>query len=133
MLFATMVTAITLFQYADLLPIPKGGFGREVTLAVGQLAFQFIFLYKLDNKTVLNYLGNVMTVSLGGSLLLLPMLLINVFATVPETVNILWFGVTVTLMFAEHYRRVKILELPPYLCFTWVTYRLIALAIILNI
>ncbi len=133
MLFATMVTAITLFSYADLLPIPKGGFGREVILALGQLVFQFIFLYKLDNKTILNYLGNVMTVSLGGSLLLLPMLLINSLMTLPETANLIWFAVTVTLMFAEHYRRVKILELPPYLCFTWAAYRLIALVIILNL
>ena len=133
MLFATLITAITLFNYAELLPIPQGGFGREIALALGQLAFQFIFLYKLDNKTVLNYLGNVMTVSLAGSLLLLPMLSINSFITLPETANLIWFAITVTLMFIEHYRRVKILELPPYLCFTWVAYRLIALVLILNI
>lgn len=133
MLFATIVTAITLFNYAELLPIPQGGFGREVILAVGQLAFQFIFLYKQDNRTVLNYLGNVMTVSLAGSLLLLPMLLINRFITLPETANLIWFGITVTLMFMEHYRRVKILELPPYLCFTWVAYRLLALSLILDL
>ncbi len=133
MLFATIVTAITLFNYAELLPIPQGGFSREIALALGQLAFQFIFLYRLDNKTVLNYLGNVMTVSLAGSLLLLPMLLINSFIALPETANLVWFAITVTLMFMEHYRRVRILELPPYLCFTWVAYRLIALALILNI
>ncbi|NDI98443.1 hypothetical protein GWA97_05100 [Flavobacterium sp. LaA7.5] len=133
MLFATIVTAIILFNYANLLPIPKSGFGCEIILALGQLAFQFIFLYKLDNKTVVNYLGNVMTVSLAGSLLLLPMLLIDSFTTVPEILNIIWFGITVTLMFAEHFRRVKILDLPPYLCFTWAAYRLIALIIILNL
>ncbi|WP_297332697.1 hypothetical protein [Flavobacterium sp.] len=131
-LFATIVTAVTLFSYTALLPIPKGGFGREVILAAGQLGFQLIFLYKLDNKTILNYLGNVMTVSLAGSIVLLPILLINSFITLPETINLAWFGITVTFMFAEHYRRIKILELPPYLCFTWAAYRLIALAIILN-
>lgn len=131
--FAALITAFVLYNYADLIPVPKGSFGREVILACGQLLFQGIFLYKLDNKTVLNYLGNVMTVSLGGSILLLPLLLANSFTNMPLTVNLLWFGFTAALMFAEHYRRVKLLKLPGYLCITWVAYRIIALVIILNL
>ncbi|GGB76631.1 hypothetical protein GCM10007424_15800 [Flavobacterium suaedae] len=134
MLFATMVTAVTLFYYSTLLPIvPKGNFSREVILAVGQMAFQAIFLIKHDNKTILNYLGNVITVSLIGSLILLPVLLINSFMILPEVINLVWFGITVLIMFTEHYRRVKVLQLPGYLCFTWVAYRLLALPLILNL
>lgn len=134
MLFATMVTAVTLFYYSDLLPIvPKGNFSREVILVVGQLAFQAILLIKHDNKTILNYLGNVITVSLIGSLLLLPVLLVNSFVPLPEVIILVWFGATVLIMFTEHYRRVKTLQLPGYLCFTWIVYRLLALPLILNI
>lgn len=131
--FAAIITAIVLYNYAGLMPVPNGGFVREVILAYGQLLFLGIFLYRLDNKTLLNYLGNVMTVSLGGALLLLPILLVNSFTNVPQIVNILWFGLTAALMFAEHYRRVTLLKLPGYLCIIWVTYRIIALIIILNL
>ncbi|OIQ21125.1 MAG: hypothetical protein BM557_05065 [Flavobacterium sp. MedPE-SWcel] len=135
LIFTIMVTAMVLYNFSDLLPIPpnNSGFGREVTLALGQLIFQYIFLHKLNNKTILNYLGNVMTVSLIGSLLLLPVLLINSFIDLPSIINIVYFVAIVTFMFIEHSRRVKTLELPHHLSYTWVLYRLIALLIILNL
>ena len=132
--FAILTTALTLFNYSELIPdLPKGNFGRELILAFGQILFQSLFLFKFDRKTILNYAGNVMTVSLFGSLILTPMLILNQFINLPEILILGWFGITVLIMFTEHFRRIKLLELPNYLCYTWVIYRIIALIIILNL
>ena len=67
-----------------------------------------------------------------GSLVLLPVLLLNHFMLVNEYIILGWFGLTVNLMILEHYRRTKILELPKYLTITWILYRNIALIMILT-
>jgi len=132
--FAIIVTAFTLFNYSKLIPdLPKGNFNRELILAFGQLLFQSLFLLKFDKKTILNYTGNLMTVSLFGSLILTPILMLNQFINLPEIVILSWFGITVFIMFIEHFRRIKILELPNYLAFSWISYKIITLLIILNL
>ncbi|HEU0126040.1 MAG TPA: hypothetical protein VFQ56_07030, partial [Flavobacterium sp.] len=83
-------------------------------------------------QTILNYAGNLMTVSLMGSLILTPVLLLSQFVLLPQMIILGWFGVTVLIMFLEHFRRVKVLKLPFYLSFTWILYRIIALVFILN-
>ena len=97
------------------------------------MVFQSVFLLKQEKKTIVNYLVNLMTVSLMGSIILMPLLLLNLFSTIPEMAILAWFGITVGIMFVEHFRRVKILALPFYLSITWVIYRIIALIIILNL
>jgi len=123
-----------LFKYSALIEaLPSGNFGRELALATGQIIFQGLFLLRKDKETILNYFGNLITVSLMGSLLLLPMLLLTQLFQIHEFIILGWFGLTAAVMFAEHYRRVLLLSLPHYLCYTWVIYRLIALALILNL
>lgn len=133
-IFASLVTTFVLFNFSKLISLlPKASVGRELLLAIGQILFQGLFLFRKQKKVVLNYIGNLMTVSLLGSLILLPVLFINVFFKLPELVLMLWFGMTVIIMFAEHIRRIKILQLPSFLTYTWVLYRIIALLLILNI
>ncbi|MNY63205.1 hypothetical protein D3C86_2001340 [compost metagenome] len=74
-----------------------------------------------------------MTISLMGSLILVSILILNQFFNLPQFLVLGWFGITVLIMFAEHFRRVKVLQLPSYLCFTWVLYRIVALVFILNL
>lgn len=132
--FTILMTTLTLFNYSELIPnLPKGNFNSELILAFGQLLLQSLFLLKFDRKTILNYAGNLMTVSLFGSLILTPILLLNQFISLPEIVVLGCFGIAVFIMFIEHFRRIKLLELPSYLCYTWVIYRIIALIIILNL
>lgn len=132
--FTALLTALVLFQYSGLVQVlPSGGFYRELLLAFGQLIFQALFLLKCDRKTILTYSGNLMTVSLMGSLLLLPILIVNHIWIIPQITILGWFGFVVMIMFIEHYRRVHLLKLPLYLCFTWVSYRMAALLIILNL
>ncbi|KQO33354.1 hypothetical protein ASF10_18510 [Flavobacterium sp. Leaf82] len=131
--FALTITSFVLFGYSDLIPVlPKTNIFREVALAFGQIIFQSLFLFKFDKRTIMNYAGNLMTVSLMGSLILLPILILNQFINIPEIVVLGWFAITVLIMFAEHFRRIKILKLPFYLSYTWILYRILALALILN-
>ncbi|WP_289663293.1 hypothetical protein [Flavobacterium panacagri] len=131
--FALTITTFILFGYSNLIPnLPKSSITREIILAIGQIVFQSLFLLKLDKQTILNYAGNLMTVSLMGSLILSPILILNRFVPLPNMIVLGWFGVTVFIMFLEHFRRVKILKLPFYLSFTWILYRILALILILN-
>ncbi len=133
-LFAALITIPVLYHYSYSLSIlPKSTIVREVLLTFGQIIFQSIFILTLDKKVVLNYIGNLMTVSLIGSLLLIPILLLDTIINIPENLFLIWFGLTVFVMFTEHYRRIKILELPTYLTYTWVVYRMIVLLIIINL
>ena len=133
LVFATVITVLTLYQCASILTmLPKASMSREIALATGQIVFQLAFLSRKDYKTNLNYVGNLLTVSLMGALILLPMIIVNQFIAVPQLVILGWFGMTVLLMVAEHYRRVNLLQLPHYLTATWIAYRILALLIILN-
>lgn len=132
-IFALLVTALTLYNYSNLIPnLPVGNFSRELVIAFGQIVFQSLFLLKTGKKALLNYTGNLMTVSLAGSLLITPILILNQFLSIPEIIILAWFAITVLLMYIEHYRRIKILELPTALCYTWIIYRVIVLIAILN-
>lgn len=129
--FATLATAATLYAYANLLPtFGKGNFLTEWNLAFGQILFQAIFLIRKDLNTILDYIGNLVTISIFGSLLLTPMLIISEFLFVGEFVSMNYFAVVATIMFIEHFRRVELLQLPKLLCATWVLYRIGFLAIL---
>ncbi|AXB55468.1 thiol-disulfide oxidoreductase DCC family protein [Flavobacterium fluviale] len=131
--FALTITSLVLFGYSNLIPIlPKSNITREIILAFGQIVFQSLFLLKFDKKTIINYAGNLMTVSLMGSLILVPVLILNQFINLPEMFVLGWFGITVLIMCAEHFRRVKVLKLPFHLSYTWILYRILALLFILN-
>ena len=132
--FATLFTVFVLFHYAEMISLlPKGNFTRELLLTIGQIGFQFLFIQKLSKQKQLNYIGSLVTVSVMGSLMLLPILLLNQFALINEYVILSWFGLTVNLMILEHYRRVSLLQLPKFLTLTWILYRIIALLFILNL
>lgn len=132
--FAATITTFVLYKFSDSISIlPKSTIVRELILALGQIVFQSLFMIKLDTKIILNYIGNLVTVSLMGSLLLLPILILNSILNIPEFIILGWFGITVLLMLLEHSRRIKLLELPFYLSITWVIYRIIALLFILNL
>nr|WP_321247749.1 hypothetical protein [uncultured Psychroserpens sp.] len=131
-LFSIIVTVFTLFYFSkNIATLPQGSLVREGFMTIGQLIFQGLLIYTLDKKTILNYFGNLMTISLMGSLMLLPLLIINWMFQISETIFLIGFGITVLMMFMEHFRRVKLLKLPSYLSYTWVLYRVLILLTIL--
>lgn len=103
----------------------------EVIVVFGQLVFQFIFIWNQHREKHVSYLFNVMTVSLIGAILLIPLLIWKHYLALSDNLLLIWFFSVVFVMFVDHRRRVKNLELPWYLSYTWVFYRCIVLLLII--
>lgn len=126
--FAWIVTSIILVAYSRLVVpvVPASSFLREFLICGGQIVFQGAIVFAARHERSIHYLGNLMTVSLAGALALAPMFLLAHIVSSP-TFYVGYFMVVVSIMFFEHFRRVRILELPWTVCFTWVFYRFVAL------
>lgn len=122
-------TSIVLTRFAVRLDdlIQPTNFFREWLICAGQIVFQSIVVSLINKKRLMHYLGNMMTVSNIGALLLLPLLLFQVH----PVVYVLWFIPVVIIMLLEHNRRIGILQLSIWASISWVLYRLLVLAFIL--
>jgi hypothetical protein len=131
LLFAWIVTSLILNAYSKMLRplVPVGNFEREFLICGGQILFQGCFVAATNKRYTFHYLGNMMTISLAGSLLLL-IFLPFVNLTHGPFLPLAMFMIVVALMFFEHIRRVKLLELSSVLTATWLGYRVIVLLII---
>ncbi len=138
LLFTALVVGYILTAYARLLKgiLPAGNSYREYLIVAGQLTVQGILvsLYRPEKRW--DYLGNMMTLSLAGALLLLPALGIAHLAvsTAPAAapapthpspiLATCYFLLVAALMLAEHIRRCALLSLGWGLTLSWVFYRL---------
>jgi len=104
---------------------------REFFISFGQIIWQMTAIYFLDKNKILAYLVNMSSVSLLGTLLLLPILLVNNYVTFSLLGLIFSFGVIVSIMLFEHMRRCKLLNISISMTISWMIYRTTALAIIL--
>lgn len=127
LLFCWIVVATVLYLFNPLIKgiVPATNFYFELMIAGGQLVFQGIFMIGKSKEIFINYLGHLMTVSLLGAIGLLPLLLINLFITLNPILNLACFLVIAGLMFLEHWRRVKLLNLSSWLCISWALYRIL--------
>ena len=132
LLFTWLMVGFILTRYAQFLSgmVPVGNAYREYLICGGQMVFQGIAAIAFSKPKKWDYLGNMMTISLAGALLLLPMLLVNKLITVPVLINTLYFLGIAGLMLLEHIRRTKLLELGWALSVSWVMYRLCVLLLI---
>jgi predicted DCC family thiol-disulfide oxidoreductase YuxK len=108
--------------------IPSTSFFREWLICGGQIVFQSIAVFFMRREKLVHYLGNMMTVSNIGALLLLPVLW---FETTHSIFYLSWFIAIVSFMLYEHNRRAKILSLSVWVSVSWVVYRLIVVLLIL--
>lgn len=133
--FLTLCFASTIvIQFYKFMPmLPQMDGVTMIALMVGQFAFQVLFLLKRDTKTIVHYIGNLSTVLLIGALLLVPVIGVLQVFPLPDLAIFGVFGGVIFSMFFEHHRRVQLLELPNYLPYTWILYRIIILLLILNI
>jgi len=134
LLFTWFCTGYILTAYAHLLTgvIPIGNAFREYIICGGQIIFQGAVIITFAKDKLWNYLGNMMTISFAGSLLLSVMLMASHWFVMPPVFFPLWFMLTAGLMFLEHIRRTKLLNLGWTLTFTWVLYRILLLVVILK-
>ncbi|RZK97872.1 MAG: DUF393 domain-containing protein [Pedobacter sp.] len=132
LVFTWIVTAFILNKFSALITdlVQPGEWYREYFICGGQILFQAVVILLLNPQKVWEYLGNMMTISLAGALLLVPLLIINSFVSITPVANAVYFIVVAGLMFAEHIRRVKLIELSAALSITWALYRLLILALL---
>jgi hypothetical protein len=127
-LLTTVIAAgFILTHYSNLLPFPGASY-REYLVCGGQLLFQGLIIGACHSKKRWDYLGNMMTISFAGSLLLLPALALH--ASPPIATG--WFLFVAALMLIEHIRRTRLLHLGSTLSITWVLYRLALLILIIR-
>ena len=104
LVFTWFATARILSSYAHLLsgPVPVGGPLREYLVCGGQILFQGLIAGILYPRKAWNYLGNMMTISFAGALLLLPGLLIASWFHLSAFIYTGYFLVVAALMLLEH-------------------------------
>ncbi|WP_405205341.1 hypothetical protein [Aquimarina sp. LLG6339-5] len=132
-IFATLLSTLVLYHYAKELPelIPNDNLIKEIAMCSGQLVWQGSIIMIFIKKKIHSYLYNMISVSLLGSLALIPLILLYKQEVIILEIKILLFLLVVFLMILDHTRRVKKLKLPGYLTITWITYRLLWLPILL--
>lgn len=82
-------------------------FWREFAICLGQIIWQTLFLKAYLKDKFWNYMGNMMTVSMIGTLLFIPAIFLNLN---PVSL-IIYFAFVICLIFLEHWRRCKVLKL----------------------
>ncbi len=133
-LFITWIlTSVILSSYARLMTglLPEANAFREYLVCGGQIIFQGVIISIIHKNKRWEYLGNMMTISFGGALLLLPVLLLPQRLNQNPAFYACWFMGVAGLMFLEHIRRSKLLRLGFTLTTSWVLYRILILLFIL--
>ena len=135
MLLVALFTSWVLNHYSWRLVgfVPASNLFREYAICFGQIGFQLLCLtlVKARKQIVYDYLGNMMTVSLIGALLLLPALIVTHFVSIAAWAALGYFLLVVTYMLFLHTRRVTYIGAPAWLSISWIVYRLLVLTIIL--
>jgi hypothetical protein len=133
LIFTWLCTAYILSSYTSLMKglLPAGHAYREYFICGGQIIFQGIIITLLNKQKTWAYLGNMMTISFAGALLLLPAMLLAVWFELDPLFYLAWFMVVAGLMFLEHLRRSSLLKIGWTLTITWVLYRIAVLLIVL--
>ncbi|MEL6534169.1 MAG: DCC1-like thiol-disulfide oxidoreductase family protein [Bacteroidota bacterium] len=131
---ALVVGLVTPFAEQMVPHIPAAGPEREGLILFGMLLFQGLLLWREPWQTRITYWGHMMTVSVIGALLLVPVLLggslLSWMGLGPDF-YVGWLTAVVGLMTVMHWKRVKALQLPGWLTLTWLLYRFLVLLLIL--
>lgn len=132
--FTWFVTSFMLTRYAHLLAdiVPVGSTWREYAICGGQIISQGIVVSVIAKQKRWDYLGNMMTISFGGALLLGLMLIAANWIGHRPILYLAYFMVVVGLMFLEHIRRSKLLQIGWWLTISWAFYRVLILIWILR-
>jgi hypothetical protein len=133
MLLVALFSSMVIYQYSasiNELMNWKSSFYRELSLCFGQIIWQTIFLIRILKIKIWDYLGNMMTVSLMGTFLLMPLLFLKLWLTISPIVYLVYFLVVVGLMLLEHLRRCKLLEIGLLPTVSWLAFRIFFLLLI---
>jgi len=134
-IFSILFTGLVLNQFVQVISLHFGYehiWYIEYLVALGQIPWQLAVVMMLKKKAkVWDYLGNMVTVSNIGALLLVPIILFYQYFLVSPFLIIAWFMLVVVFMFVEHIRRCHLIDLPWMMSFSWVLYRVLVLLLII--
>lgn len=136
LLLTAVFTAMVLYRFIS--PVLQfnhldTGLTQELLVVTGQIGFQSTVLLALKQKNIFQYLGNMMTVSAIGALLLVPAILYFQFAGFNLYAALAWFAGVVGFMFLLHLKRCKKLGLGLGISLSWVFYRILVLILIFSL
>ncbi|WP_028123461.1 DCC1-like thiol-disulfide oxidoreductase family protein [Epilithonimonas tenax] len=121
------------FYKQRLFPDFKHNFGLALFICCMQIIWQNLLMARYLKGRIWDYLGNMMTVSLLGTLLLVPVLLFNF----DHIFYCIYFGFVVFITFLEHLRRCRILKfgMMPSISWMvfWLTYGAVLLYVVSNV
>lgn len=132
-LISIPVTTIVLSRFAALIEHLLSlhyNWQFELCMVICQIVFQSLFILKRKSR-LLPYALQLLKVSLLGSALLIPLVLVSHWFDLADIQKLLYFFTVAGIMFFVHKGMVKRLQLPWYLSYTWVGYRIIILIFIL--
>ena len=134
-IISAVFTSTVLLYYSYLLHgvVPQSNLIREYIICFGQIGFQGVLLIfgKQKADPIVLYLKQMMTVSLIGGLLLIPLLIVAHYVQINPIICLAYFFAVVIFMFFNHKLRIKNINAPWWLTYTWVLYRFIVLLFIL--
>ncbi len=133
-LLSVLTSTLLVHQYFLLMPsvISSSGLEKALLMCVLQIPFQALMLRLTTKRNMLTYLGNMIAVSLIGSLLLTPILIASQFVFPGEAFLVGYFMLVFGFMILMHLKRVSYLELPAYLTVSWIIYRLLWIPILIQ-
>lgn len=103
----------------------------ELLICFGQVAWQATAVTYFASEKRLTYLGNMSTVSMMGAIIMLPCLIVLAYIPLALPGILLMFFSIVGIMFLEHIRRCQLLGITTWMTFSWLAYRMTALAILI--
>ncbi len=134
LIFTWFCAGSILSAYAYLLVgiVPLGNQWREYLICGGQIAVQGIVISIIAKDKFWSYLGNMMTISFAGSLLLLLPLALSHWWHHQPVFYAIYFLSVAWMMLLEHIRRMKLLELGYTMSVTWILFRIVVMLLILK-
>lgn len=133
LVFTWLISSFILSKYSLRLAaiLPQSHFFREFFICGGQVIWQLAAIRSLRKERAWDYLGNMMTISFAGSLLLGFWMIIGTWMDLHNTIfYAAGFGIVVTAMLFEHMRRAALLGIDHRITVSWIVYRLLVLAFI---
>lgn len=106
-------------------------FWMETIMVVGQIGFQWIFMPALLWFDRFRYMTIALSVSMAGSLMLLPLIVYHWYLPVIPIYALGYFAMVVTTMFVLHHRLIETRFFPSHLSLTWILYRALLLVFLI--
>lgn len=135
LVFAWVVTSCILGTYPWFMSSisAKGIIAQELTVGAGHILFQAAIIYIYRKQKAWDYLGNMMTISLAGSLLFLASTVLCIWLKLDWFTSGICFLAIIALMIREHLRRCKLLGIGYLTTATWILYRVVSVIVLLKL